>query len=163
MTLYIFLQKFPGHCQHLTINKSIQNLALKGIFVNAQGKTVGYVGNADMQATFLWCKWETNCRIAGWNGSGPRLSLINSARWAPLITAACHRHAPLPQRADDHAPDLRAATGRPRQNTRSWTHPCDPIRAHTHTQRALFMHEFTDCQKDHNQNAARVSSCLSLR
>lgn len=58
-------------------------------------------------------KWETNCRVAGRNGSWPRLSLINSARRAPLITAACHRHAPLPQRADDHAPDLGAATGRP--------------------------------------------------
>lgn len=49
-------------------------------------------------------KWETNCRVAGRNGSWPRLSLINSVHCAPLITAACHR-----QGADDHAPDIRAA------------------------------------------------------
>lgn len=99
-------------------------------------------------------KWETNCRVAGWNGPWPRLSLINSVRWAPLITAACHRHAPLPQRAGERAPDLRAAAGRP-HITHSY--------GHTHVapstlRCALFMHEFPDCQTVHNQNTVWVSS-----
>lgn len=105
--------------------------------------------NVQKQATprLLYdAKWETNCRVAGRNGSWPRLSLINSVRRAPLITAACHRHAPLPQRADDHAPDLRASH-RP-------THPCGPLQT---LSRALSMHGFTDCQRDHNQNTVQLS------
>lgn len=40
-------------------------------------------------------KWETNCRVAGWNGSWPWLSLIYSARWVPLIISACLTDTPL--------------------------------------------------------------------
>lgn len=124
---------------------------MRGTNRNAQGETIMHVAkkNVQKQATprLLYdAKWETNCRVAGRNGSWPRLSLINSVRRAPLITAACHRHAPLPQRADDHAPDLRASH-RP-------THPCGPLQT---LSRALSMHGFTDCQRDHNQNTVQLS------
>lgn len=115
--------------QHLT-NQCFKSTSPQEAQKEMQGETIGSVSNAHAAATLRLlydAKWETNCRVAGRNGSWSRLSLTYSARWAPLITAACHRHAPLLQRADNHAPDLRAATGWPHI-----THTC------RHTQAALF-------------------------
>lgn len=99
---------------------------------NAQSGKIVHVANVHKQAALRLLrdvKRETNCRVAGRNGSWPRQSLINSVLWAPLITAACHRHAPLPQRAEEHAPDLWAATGWP-HITHTYGHTHADLRIH---------------------------------
>lgn len=124
-------------CQHLTVSEYTSGGTLR----HARGETIMHVANVQKQAAlrlFYDAKWETNCRVAGRNGSWPRLSLINSVRCAPLIKAACHWHAPLPQRADDHAPDLGAAAGRP-QAAHTHTH------GHTHADPSAHSDERSLC------------------
>lgn len=55
---------------------------------NAWGETIADVRRHTAMRLFYVVKWETNCRVASWNGSWPRLRVINSLRCAPLITAA---------------------------------------------------------------------------
>lgn len=94
---------------------------------------------------------ETNCRVVGRNGSWPWLSLINSAHWAPLITAACHRHGPPSPESRRSRSRSQASRRLTPHNTYLRTHPCRPLltQERTHALKpALFMHGFTDCEKN---------------
>lgn len=95
----------------------------------ANGRTIVCAAILHTPVTFRLLydsKWETNCRVAGWNGSRPGLSLIYSACCAPLIIAACHRHTPLPRREEDDAPDLRAANPTQRAHLKGHYFPFFP-------------------------------------
>lgn len=55
---------------------------------NARGETITDVQRDAALRLFHVAEWETNCSVVSWNGSRPRLRVINSPRHAPLITAA---------------------------------------------------------------------------
>lgn len=88
-------------------------------------------------------KWETNCGVAGRNGSRPRLSLINSVHCAPLITAApCGRGRA--GGADAHTPGL----------------PGQPRASDTPMRTPVTCMKIPDCQTFRNQSTVSASPPL---